>query len=304
MEPRPSRSPGSLAAGRGAVRRKGPRLNDVLNDCNRRALSYSKHVDVATTAEGMPMLDSHDQAQPRQDDQLAGFQKWFRRIVALILILPLGGVALSSLVMTLAESAPTLDVWLSVPVWYSLMGVAVWSILCWGGICRATFLYLYVLGHELSHALATVLSGGSVATLKVTLEGGYVITDKNNFVIALAPYFFPIWLVVWLLLATLTSLIQPWDTIAPLVFGGLGFWWAFHFYWTVWIIPKDQPDLNENGTFFSLTLIFLLNLLFVIGALILSGSVGLMAYMREFRMQSELFSSLIGAVCKGIVGGL
>jgi hypothetical protein len=37
--------------------------------------------------------------------------------------------------------------------------------------------------------------------------------------------------------------------------------WSFHLFWTLWIIPRDQPDLKENGTFFSLSLIYLANVL-------------------------------------------
>ena len=41
----------------------------------------------------------------------------------------------------------------------------------------------------------------------------------------------------------------------------LGATWCFHIIWTVWMIPKDQPDLKEHGTFFSLMIIILANLI-------------------------------------------
>ena len=39
----------------------------------------------------------------------------------------------------------------------------------------------------------------------------------------------------------------------------LGGGWLFHLLWTIWMIPQDQPDLQENGTFFSLVFIVLAN---------------------------------------------
>ena len=44
--------------------------------------------------------------------------------------------------------------------------------------------------------------------------------------------------------------------------------------WTIWMIPRDQPDLKENGTFLSLVIIYLANLLIMTGLLCIStGSV-------------------------------
>ena len=51
-------------------------------------------------------------------------------------------------------------------------------------------MWIYVFGHELTHALWVWLFGGSVKKFKVTSDGGHVIVDKTNFLIALSPYFF------------------------------------------------------------------------------------------------------------------
>ena len=52
---------------------------------------------------------------------------------------------------------------------------------------------LYVFGHELTHALWVWLMGGRVSRFRVGRDGGHIVTDKNNFWIALAPYFFPLY---------------------------------------------------------------------------------------------------------------
>lgn len=62
---------------------------------------------------------------------------------------------------------------------------------------------LYVLGHELTHALWGLAFGARVSRLKVGAKGGSVQLTKSNVWITLAPYFFPFWtmLVVALALA-------------------------------------------------------------------------------------------------------
>jgi hypothetical protein len=50
-------------------------------------------------------------------------------------------------------------------------------------------MWIYVFGHELTHVLWVWLFGGSVKKFKVTSNGGHVIVDKTNFIIALSPVF-------------------------------------------------------------------------------------------------------------------
>ena len=45
------------------------------------------------------------------------------------------------------------------------------------------------------------------------------------------------------------------------LYAALGATWAFHFTFTCWMIPKQQTDLLLHGTFFSLVVIYLANLL-------------------------------------------
>ena len=271
----------------GAFLRQGPRLRDVLSGCNRRAWRYSKHVDVA--ADHPEWIDNH-----ATQETLPLSQLWIRRLLASLILLPLGMVFLVSLIVLMGKAGSTPHLWLSVPVWYTIMGVLIWTILYFGKTCYTTFLFLYVYGHELTHWLFIFFSGGKVSAFKVSLEGGHVITNKNNLLIALSPYFFPIWVIAWLLLAAIVSLFVPWNDLAPVVFGGLGFWWAFHFYWTIWIIPKDQPDLNENGTFFSLMVIYLSNLVLITFFLMLCGAVSPRGFVNEFVIQGHGFFSLLG----------
>src|SRR5512139_283107 len=58
----------------------------------------------------------------------------------------------------------------------------------------------YVFGHELTHAFFAVLFGGSVKSFQASERGGRVTITKSNFIITLAPYFFPLYTFIALLL--------------------------------------------------------------------------------------------------------
>jgi hypothetical protein len=51
----------------------------------------------------------------------------------------------------------------------------------------------------------------------------------------------------------------------------IGATWAFHFTFTCWMIPKNQTDLSDQGTFFSLVVIYLMNLLLLSVMLVLAS---------------------------------
>ena len=72
-------------------------------------------------------------------------------------------------------------------VWLGICGLA-------GGILgRAAAAVRVCAGHELTHALFVLLCGGKIHDFRVTADGGHVVTDKNNLLISLSPYFVPFW---------------------------------------------------------------------------------------------------------------
>lgn len=132
------------------------------------------------------------------------------------------------------------------------------------GLLERLFLYFYVLGHELTHALFVYVCGGKVGGIHVTADGGYVMTNKSNFLIALSPYFLPFWSVV---IVTLSSALSIFYSDIPhhdhALYFLIGFSWTFHLLWTLWMILREQPDLKENGVFFSLVVIYLANVIVI-----------------------------------------
>jgi hypothetical protein len=131
---------------------------------------------------------------------------------------------------------------------------------------------IYVFGHELTHAVWVWLMGGRVSKFKVGADGGHIITDTHNFWIALAPYFYPIYS---MLLLAVYGALSLWMDLAPYnhwFFALLGVTWCFHITFTVWMIPKGQTDLTYHGTFFSLVVIYLMNLAVLALMLIVASS--------------------------------
>lgn len=120
---------------------------------------------------------------------------------------------------------------------------------------------IYVLGHELTHAIWVWMFCGRVTSLKVGVEGGCVQTDRVNFWISLAPYFFPLYsvLAIWL-----WWLAGFWVNVGDhlwILLGILGLTWGFHVSFTLLMLGRVQPDISREGWLFSLSLIYLLNLL-------------------------------------------
>jgi len=121
----------------------------------------------------------------------------------------------------------------------------------------------YVLGHELSHAIAGLLMGAKVGRMKVGRDGGHVELSKSNFIIALAPYFFPFY--TGLVIALWYGLGFFWDVSAyePLWLVLVGLTWGFHVTFTLYMLSQHQPDVQEHGRIFSYVVIYLANLFVV-----------------------------------------
>ena len=137
---------------------------------------------------------------------------------------------------------------------------------------RDALMLPYVFGHELTHALWVKIFGGKVAdSFHVSLEGGHVLSDRVNTWIALAPYFFPIYSLLVVTLYGAGSLVADLGAYRWILFLLLGFTLAFHLVFTCLLIVKGQPDLHYGGTFFSLVVIYLINLLIITGLLLATG---------------------------------
>lgn len=119
----------------------------------------------------------------------------------------------------------------------------------------------YVLGHELTHALWALMMGARVGRMKVSKKGGHVELSKTNFIITLAPYFFPFYTFIVIAAYYLASLRfdpTPWRLWW---LGAVGATWSFHITFTITMLSQRQPDVQEHGRIFSYSVIYIMNVL-------------------------------------------
>ena len=132
---------------------------------------------------------------------------------------------------------------------------------------------LYVLGHELTHALCGLLFGARPSNLRVGLKGGSVTLTKTNVWITLAPYFFPFWTaVVGLIALIVRCFVSPLPCTGAWLFA-VGFTWCFHVCFTLRAIFQAQPDIQEYGYAFSYVFIWIFNITGVIAWIVCTSEV-------------------------------
>ncbi len=102
-------------------------------------------------------------------------------------------------------------------------------------------MWVYVFGHELTHAVWTWLMGGKVKKFKASANGGHVVVNKSNFAIALAPYFFPLYAVLVVLVFLVGHWLWNWHHYLVWFHLLLGAAYAFHVTLN-WHILKHQPN--------------------------------------------------------------
>ena len=144
----------------------------------------------------------------------------------------------------------------------SLLGGIMAFVLAWMALSHPV--KTYVFGHELTHALWGLLFGAVPSDLRVSASGGSVRISKSNVLITLAPYFFPFYTFVVIVVALITAAFLRPLPYLPLWMFLIGFTWAFHVLFTLETLAQRQPDVKTYGRIFSWTFIFLANLVIVL----------------------------------------
>ena len=137
------------------------------------------------------------------------------------------------------------------------------------GVAAAVFLFwalpvpvrLYVLAHELTHAFWGALLGARISGLRVSGSGGHVKLSQSNWLIALAPYFFPFYTFIVILVYYILLIFFDLRPYALVWFGLVGFTLGFHVVFTIYALAQDQQDVRDYGRVFSLGMIYLINML-------------------------------------------
>jgi hypothetical protein len=194
--------------------------------------------------------------------------KWIKLIIA-ILLLPICGGAGMALLKVLHACGSADTTWIPL-----LAGAACWIVIFF---LLPKPMWIYVFGHELTHVLWTWLFGGQVKKMKVSSKGGHVVISKTNFVIALAPYFFPLYVVLVVGGFALGNLFWNWHGHFVWFHLCVGAAYAFHLTLTFHVLQTQQSDITNQGFLFSAVIIFLGNVgVLLFGIPLLTAKVGML----------------------------
>ncbi|MFH1475922.1 MAG: hypothetical protein ABIH24_00300 [Verrucomicrobiota bacterium] len=170
------------------------------------------------------------------------------------------------------------------------------------GVMLAVFVFwvlpppvrLYVLAHELTHALWGALLGARISGLRVSARGGYVKLSQSNWLIALAPYFFPLYTFIVILGYYILLIFFDLRPYAPVWLGLIGFTLGFHFVFTIYALAQDQQDVRDYGRVFSFGLIYLINMLGVCMVLLIVAPLPLPDLIRRLAGDQAVVWSVCG----------
>jgi hypothetical protein len=103
-----------------------------------------------------------------------------------------------------------------------------------------------------------------------------VVVTKTNFLIALAPYFFPLYAVLVVLVFLVLDRFWEWRWQIAWFHLLLGAAYAFHITLTAHVLKSRQTDITDQGYLFSGVVIFLGNIVvLLIGVPLVTGQGGL-----------------------------
>ena len=175
-----------------------------------------------------------------------------------LLLLP-ACVAATQAVVSLARLAQVASDSIVPPTaWAFAGGVALWLVVFF---TLPRPVRTYVLAHELTHALWGTLMGEKVLGMSVSAQKGSVTLSGSNFLITLAPYFFPLYTVLVIIGYNLLALFYDLNDYYLCWLALVGLTWGFHLTFTLSSLLQRQTDIKECGHLFSYTIIYLFNIL-------------------------------------------
>lgn len=194
--------------------------------------------------------------------------KWIKFVIALLLLPVCAGAARALwLVLRASGSADT--------TWVPFLGGAACMLVIFIWLPKP--MWIYVFGHEWTHAFWTWLFGGEVKRMKISSKGGHVVISKTNFVIALAPYFFPFYAVVVIVIFAIGNFFWNWHGYLVWFHLCVGAAYGFHVLLTFHTLKTRQTDITSQGYLFSAVIIFLGNVLvLLLGIPLLTARVGIL----------------------------
>lgn len=158
---------------------------------------------------------------------------------------------------------------------------------------------VYVLAHEMTHALWGAVMGARLCGLRVSRAGGYVKLSEHNFLVALAPYFFPFYTVLILLAYWIYSWFRGPDAGRWIWLGAIGASLGFHYTFTLHALFRRQSDLRGYGWIFPHSLIFCGNLLGLLLLTVLLSGAPLPVWTRQLALDAQSIRTAIRQAAGG-----
>ncbi len=123
---------------------------------------------------------------------------------------------------------------------------------------------VYVFGHELTHAFWTILFRGKIKEFNVSSKNGSVVATKNNFLISLAPYFFPVYTFLIIFIFYILAFFLPVSKYIEWLFFFVGISYSFHIFLNFESLSIGQSDVKKTGKIFSYIVIAILNIIIAV----------------------------------------
>jgi len=143
--------------------------------------------------------------------------------------------------------------------------------------------FIHVMSHELTHMLWAALFGGKTKELRVSREGGRVMISKSNFLVSLAPYFFPLYAFIFVVIYIIAD-----KKFLPYIAFFVGASLAFHIALTLYSLTINQKDLQEeSNVVFSILFVIFMNIIIIILILsVLSDKISFLPFVKSIFIRS------------------
>ena len=118
--------------------------------------------------------------------------------------------------------------------------------------------------------------------------------SQSNWLIALAPYFFPLYTFIVILAYYILLIFFDLRPYALVWLGLIGFTLGFHFVFTIYALAQDQQEVRDYGRVFSFGMIYLINMLGVCLVLLMVAPLTLPDLIRRLAADQTVVWSVCG----------
>lgn len=162
----------------------------------------------------------------------------------------------------------------------------------------ATRTSLQTLIHEMTHAFFALLSFHKLKKLSLNQDnsGEMMFEGEGNWLIIIAPYFFPLLIFIYIIIATVWLMFLPNNFVFPVI---LGYLFVMHIDTVVSQIHEKQTDLPKVSYLFCATFLPGANLI-TWGCILAYNSIGINGISTYLRLINNITAQLAANLWRGI----